>query len=184
MKFGNTMASRLAKKPIAIPSKVQVTSTDGVITVKGSKATLTRPFHTSLSIEVTPEGVVITPKNSSRLAHALTGTFAAHVKTMIKGVEEPFKKNLVLTGVGYKVDLKGKDLVFVVGFSHPVSLPVPEGITAAVAKNVITVEGADKQQVGQFAAEIRAVKPPEPYLGKGIKYEDEVIRRKQGKKAV
>ncbi len=178
------MASRLAKKPIAIPGKVQVTSADGVLTVKGSKATLSRNVHTSLSIEVTPEGVVIKPKNTSRLAHALTGTFAAHLKTMIKGVEEPFKKNLVLTGVGYKVELKGKDLVFAVGFSHPVTLAVPEGITAAVNKNIITVEGADKQAVGQFAAEIRAVKKPEPYLGKGIKYEDEVIRRKQGKKAV
>lgn len=178
------MSSRLAKKPIAIPAKVQVTSADGVLTVKGSKATLSRPVHTSLSIEVTPEGVEIKPKNTSRLAHALTGTFAAHVKTMIKGVEEPFKKNLILTGVGYKVELKGKDLVFTVGFSHPVTLAVPEGITASVAKNVISLEGADKQQVGQFAAEIRAIKPPEPYLGKGIAYEGEVIRRKQGKKAV
>jgi large subunit ribosomal protein L6 len=103
---------------------------------------------------------------------------------MIKGVETPYKKTLILNGVGYKVDLKGKDLVFSVGFSHLVTLPVPAGITATAAKNVITVEGADKQQVGQFAAEVRAVKPPEPYLGKGIKYDDEVILRKQGKKAV
>jgi len=185
LKSGNTfMASRLAKKPIVIPSKVQVTSADGVLTVKGSKATLSRAVHTSLSIEVTPEGVEIKPKNNTRLAHALTGTFAAHLKTMIKGVEEPFKKNLILTGVGYKVELQGKDLVFTVGFSHKVTLPVPEGLTAAVVKNTITVEGSDKQQVGQFAAEIRAIKPPEPYLGKGIAYEGEVIRRKQGKKAV
>lgn len=178
------MPSRLAKKPIAIPSKVQVTSAEGTLTVKGSKATLSRAVHSSINIEVTPEGVVITPKNTSRLAHALTGTFAAHVKGMIKGVEEPFKKNLILTGVGYKVELKGKDLVFAVGFSHPVNLPVPEGITASVAKNVISIEGSDKQAVGQFAAEIRAVKKPESYLGKGIAYEGEVIRRKQGKKAV
>ncbi|MEK9160976.1 MAG: 50S ribosomal protein L6 [Patescibacteria group bacterium] len=178
------MASRLAKKPIAIPGKVQVTSAEGVLTVKGSKATLSRAIHSSINIEVTPEGIVITPKNSSRLSHALTGTFAAHAKAMIKGVEEPFKKNLILTGVGYKVELKGKELVFAVGFSHPVALTIPEGITATVVKNTISIEGADKQAVGQFAAEIRQVKKPEPYLGKGIAYEGEVIRRKQGKKAV
>jgi large subunit ribosomal protein L6 len=176
--------SRLAKKPIAIPSKVSVAVESGVLTVKGGKETLSRPVHSSLVITVEPEGVVIKPKNTSRLAHALTGTFASHVKAMMAGVLTPFKKVLVLTGVGYKVEQKGKDLVFAVGFSHPVTLAVPEGLTATVVKNVITVEGADKQRVGQFAAEIRAIKPPEPYLGKGIKYEDEVIRRKQGKKAV
>jgi large subunit ribosomal protein L6 len=176
--------SRLAKKPIAIPSKVSVAVESGVLTVKGGKETLSRPVHSSLVITVEPEGVVIKPKNTSRLAHALTGTFASHVKAMMAGVLTPFKKVLVLTGVGYKVEQKGKDLVFAVGFSHPVTLAVPEGLTATVVKNVITVEGADKQRVGQFAAEICAIKPPEPYLGKGIKYEDEVIRRKQGKKAV
>lgn len=184
MRFGNTSMSRLAKKPIVIPAKVSVTSADGVISVKGSKGTLSRPFHSSLAITVEPEGVVIKAKNSSRLAYALTGTFAAHINAMIAGVETPFKKTLILNGVGYKVELKGTELVFAVGFSHPVVLKIPEGITCTVAKNVITVEGADKQAVGQFAANIRAVKKPEPYLGKGIKYEDEVIRRKQGKKAV
>lgn len=176
--------SRLAKKPIVIPSKVTVTSADGTLTVKGAKETLSRSVHSSVDIAVTPEGVVITPKNTTRLAKALTGTFAAHVRSMIAGVETPFKKTLQLNGVGYKVELKGKDLVFNVGFSHQVTMPIPEGITSTVAKNVITVEGADKQKVGQFAAEIRAIKPPEPYLGKGIKYDDEVILRKQGKKAV
>lgn len=176
--------SRLAKKPISIPQKVTVSADGGVLTVKGAKETLSRPLHSSISVTVAPEGVVVTPKNTSRLARALTGTFASHIRSMLQGVVTPFKKSLILTGVGYKVELKGKDLVFAVGFSHPVTLPVPEGITVSVAKNVMTVEGADKQNVGQFAAEIRAVKPPEPYLGKGIKYDDEVIRRKQGKKAV
>ncbi|KND51334.1 MAG: ribosomal protein L6 [Parcubacteria bacterium C7867-001] len=178
------MSSRLAKKPIEIPKNVTVTAADGTLSVKGAKATLTRTFHSSVAITVEPEGVVIKAKNTSRLAHALTGTFAAHVKAMIQGVETPFKKVLQLNGVGYKVELKGTDLVFAVGFSHPVTLSIPEGITATVVKNVITVEGPDKHAVGQFAANVRAVKKPEPYLGKGIKYEDEVIRRKQGKKAV
>lgn len=176
--------SRLAKKPIAIPSKVTVTSTDGTLTVKGAKETLSRSIHSAIDISVDAEGVKITQKNNSALSRALTGTFAAHVRAMISGVETPFKKILELNGVGYKVELKGKDLVFAVGFSHPVVLTVPEGLTATVVKNTITIEGADKQRVGQFAAEVRAVKKPEPYLGKGIKYSDEVIRRKQGKKAV
>jgi large subunit ribosomal protein L6 len=175
--------SRLAKKPIPVPAKVEVTAGNGLLSVKGSKATLSRTVHSSIDIKVTPEGVVITPANNTRLAHALTGTFAAHLKAMMQGVETPFKKVLELNGVGYSVELRGTDLVFSVGFSHPVTLKVPEGITVTVQKNIITVEGSDKQQVGQFAAEIRQVKKPEPYLGKGIKYQDEVIRRKQGKKA-
>lgn len=176
--------SRLAKKPIPVPSKVAVSTDGGMLVVKGAKETLSRPIHSSVSIDVTPEGIVIAPKNTSRLAKALTGTFAAHTRAMISGVETPFKKVLILNGVGYKVELKGKDLVLSVGFSHQVTLTVPEGLTATVVKNTITIEGADKQRVGQFAAEVRAVKPPEPYLGKGIKYDDEVILRKQGKKAV
>lgn len=176
--------SRLAKKPIVIPAKVEVTTAADSISVKGAKATLTKGVHHYVSIEVTPEGVVITPKNTSKLAKALTGTFAAHVRSMMKGVETPFKKGLILEGVGYRVELKGKELVFTVGFSHQVKLAIPEGLTATVEKNVMTIEGADKEKVGQFAAIIRDVKPPEPYLGKGIRYSDEVIRRKQGKKAV
>ena len=103
---------------------------------------------------------------------------------MMSGVETPFKRVLIIKGVGYKAELKGRDLVFNVGFSHTVTLTVPEGLEAKVEKLTITIEGSDKQKVGQFAAEIRAIKPPEPYLGKGIAYDNEVIRRKQGKKAV
>lgn len=176
--------SRLAKKPIPVPAKVQVTTTDGTLTVKGAKETLSRPIHSSISITVEPEGIMVTPNNTSKLSRSLTGTFAAHVRAMMQGVETPFKKTLLLNGVGYKVELKGKELIFAVGFSHPVALVVPDDLMATVTKNVITIEGADKQRVGQFAAEVRGVKPPEPYLGKGIKYDDEVILRKQGKKAV
>lgn len=176
--------SRLAKKPIPVPANVKV-SADGVtLSVAGAKNTLTRALHPSVSIAVEAEGVVVRPNDESKLAKALTGTFAAHVRSMISGVTTPFKKVLVIEGVGYKAEQKGTNLVFAVGFSHPVIVAVPEGITAAVAKEVITIEGADKEKVGQFAAEIRAIKPPEPYLGKGIRYQGEVIRRKQGKKAV
>jgi large subunit ribosomal protein L6 len=175
--------SRLAKKPISV-SKSTVTMAGDTLTVKGAKATLTKKVHPAVSIEVTNEGVVITPKNASKLAKALTGTFAAHVRSMVAGVETPWKRGLILEGVGYRVEVKGKEIVFTVGFSHQVKLAIPEGLTATAEKNVITVEGPDKELVGQFAANIRGVKPPEPYLGKGIRYSDEVIRRKQGKKAV
>ncbi|HWU24247.1 MAG TPA: 50S ribosomal protein L6, partial [Candidatus Paceibacterota bacterium] len=110
-------------------------------------------------------------------------TYAAHVRAMLSGVQTPWKKVLELNGVGYRVEVRGTDLVLNVGFSHPVTLPIPSNLTVTVVKNTITIEGADKQKVGQFAAEVRDVKRPEPYLGKGIKYQDEVIRRKQGKKA-
>ncbi|HVX91472.1 MAG TPA: 50S ribosomal protein L6 [Candidatus Paceibacterota bacterium] len=176
--------SRLAKKPIPVPAKIEVTASGNSLSVKGSKATLTKPLHPLVGITVGAEGVEITAKDSSRLAKALTGTYAAHVRTMMQGVETPWKRGLILEGVGYRVELKGKELVFTVGFSHQVKLAIPEGITVTVEKNVMTVEGADKDVVGQFAANVRAVKPPEPYLGKGIRYNDETIRRKQGKKAV
>jgi large subunit ribosomal protein L6 len=176
--------SRLAKKPIIIPSKVTVTTDGGVLSVKGPVATLAMNIHPSITMTMTPEGIQIAPANESKLARALTGTFAAHARAMMSGVETPFKKVLIMKGVGFKVEQRGRDLVFNVGFSHQVTMTVPEGLDAKVEKLNITIEGADKQKVGQFAAEIRAIKPPEPYLGKGIAYEGEVIRRKQGKKAV
>ncbi len=175
--------SRLAKKPIAV-GKAQVSFSGDTLTIKGAKATLNKRVHPAIGIEVTPEGVVISAKNTSRLAKALTGTFASHVRNMLKGVDTPFVTKLILEGVGYKVEVKGKELVFQVGKSHAVKLAIPEEVSATAEKNLITLTGADKEVVGQFAANIRRVKPPEPYLGKGIRYEGEVIRRKQGKKAV
>ncbi len=176
--------SRLAKKPFVVPSNVEVTTAGNSFSVKGPKATLTRDVHSFISVSVTPEGVVVAPKNNTRLAKALSGTIVAHLRNMVTGVTTPFVRKLILEGVGYRVELKGNDLSFLVGFSHPVVLPIPAGITATVEKNTITLQGSDKDVVGQFAANIRRVKPPEPYLGKGIRYEGEVIRRKEGKKAV
>lgn len=175
--------SRLAKKPIA-PLKATVTVEGGTLTVKGSKATLTKRVHPVVSIAVESEGIMVTPKDSSKLARALTGTFAAHVKNMVQGVDTPFEKKLILEGVGYRMELKGKELILTVGFSHTVPLAIPEDVTATLEKNSLTLSSPNKESVGQFAANVRRVKPPEPYLGKGIRYSDEVIRRKQGKKAV
>lgn len=175
--------SRLAKKPI-IPGKADVTVSGDTLTVKGAKGTLTKSVHPAVAITVGKDGITVAPKNESRLARALTGTFVAHVKNMVHGVEQPYEKKLILEGVGYRVELKGKELVLTVGFSHPVALAIPADVTAVVEKNVVTLTSPNKESLGQFAAQIRRVKPPEPYLGKGIRYEGEVIRRKQGKKAV
>lgn len=175
--------SRLAKKPTAA-GKANVSVEHGVLTVKGSKGTLTKRVHPVVDISVDSGNVTIAPKNSSRLAKALTGTFASHVKNMVQGVETPFTKKLILEGVGFRVELKGKEIILTVGFSHTVPLTVPDDVTAVVEKNVIKLESINKESVGQFAADIRRIKPPEPYLGKGIRYDNEVIRRKQGKKAV
>ncbi len=128
------MSFRLAKKPIAIPAKVTVTTDGGVLSVKGSKATLSRPIHSAVGIEVTPEGLMITQKNNSKLSHALTGTFASLAVSMMNGVETPFKKVLIMKGVGFKVEQRGRDLVLSVGFSHQVTLTVPEGLEAEVIR--------------------------------------------------
>ncbi len=176
--------SRFTKNPIPILSKVDVSIDAQTLSVKGPLGTLKRTVHSSTIIKIVPEGVSICAKNNSKLANALTGTFAAHLKNMMAGVITPFKKTLILDGIGYKTELKGKELVFSVGFSHTVIRTIPEGITVEVVKNKIGIEGIDKEQVGQFAASIRAIKPPEPYLGKGFHYDGEVIRRKQGKKSV
>ncbi len=175
--------SRLAKNPIAV-GKTTVSVASGVLSVKGTKGTLTKRVHPSVAIVVDASGVLVTPKDRSRLAKTLTGTFASHVKNMIAGVETPFVKKLILEGVGYRVELKGKQFIFTIGFSHTVPLDIPEDVSVAVEKNAMTLTSPNKESVGQFAANIRRQKPSEPYLGKGIRYEGEVVRRKQGKKAV
>ncbi|PIR83851.1 50S ribosomal protein L6 [Candidatus Kaiserbacteria bacterium CG10_big_fil_rev_8_21_14_0_10_51_14] len=175
--------SRLGKKSVTVPLGTDVSVASSEITVKGKGGTLKRSIHPAISIVVDKGEVAVTPKDSSRLAKALWGTYAAHVRNMIAGVNTPFAKKLQVEGIGFKAELAGKQLKLAVGFSHPVLLDIPAGITAAVEKNIITVSGADKEQVGEFAASIRGTKEPEPYKGKGIRYEGEVVRQKQGKKA-
>ncbi len=175
--------SRLAKKPIVV-GKADVSVSGDTLTVKGPKATLTKQVHPSILITVDTDSVLVSSKDRSRLAKALTGTYASHVRNMIQGVQTPYIKKLILEGVGFRVEIKGTQLVLTVGFSHLVMLDIPEDVATKVEKNIITLESSNKESVGQFAANIRRVKPPEPYLGKGIHYEGEVIRRKQGKKAV
>jgi len=181
-KFGNYM-SRLAKRPIAIPAKTEITVKNGEIEVKGPKATLTRKGNRLIAVEVGAEGVQVTARAETIEARAALGTYASHIRNMIEGVNTGFTKKLVIEGVGYKWDVQGKTLNLALGFSHPVKLAIPEGLTVTIEKGVLTVVGSNKETVGQFAANIRALKKPEPYKGKGIAYQGEVIRRKQGKKA-
>ncbi|NCN11927.1 50S ribosomal protein L6 [Candidatus Kaiserbacteria bacterium] len=175
--------SRLGKIPVIIPSDVTVTFEDGVLTVKGAKATLSREIKKDVDIKIDGNAVTLTPGQTEN-APALWGTYAAHLRNMVKGVTEGFSRILEIEGVGYRAEVKGSDIVLNMGFSHPVVLAIPAGITAEVLKNVITLTGADKDAVGQFAANVRKVKKPEPYKGKGIRYKGEFILRKQGKKAV
>lgn len=175
--------SRIGKQSIAVPAGTDVSVSGDMITVKGKGGTLTRTTHPAVSIKVENGEVAVTPANSSRMGRALWGTYAAHIKNMINGVNTPFVKKLQIEGIGYRAELQGKTLKMALGFSHPVLVTIPEGLTVVVEKNIITISGASKDQVGQFAASVREIKKPEPYKGKGIRYEGEVVRQKQGKKA-
>ena len=174
--------SRLGKIPVVIPAGVTVTLNEGVMTVVGPKGTLTRSVRPDVIITVGESEVVFAP-GATVEAKALWGTYAAHLRNMIVGVTTGFTKILEIEGVGYRAEVKGNTIVLNVGFSHPVVLEIPAGITALVEKGVVTLAGFDKDLLGQFAANVRGVKKPEPYKGKGIRYRGEFIIRKQGKKA-
>ena len=175
--------SRVGKQALIIPNGTEVSVADDVITVKGPKGTLTRATHSQVTVAIDGGEVKVSPANDSKLANALWGTYSSHVKNMLTGVNTPFTKELIVEGVGFKVALNGKTLNLKVGYSHDVNFEVPEGLTVEVEKTTIKLSSIDKELLGQFAAEIRASKKPEPYKGKGIRYSDEVIRRKQGKRA-
>lgn len=176
--------SRIGKQIIEIPQGVTATFENRVVTVKGPKGELKKAVHELVTVNVAEKEITVSVANEEKKTErSLWGTFASHVKNMVVGVTEGYTKKLEINGVGYRVQKQGSDLKIEVGFSHPVIFKTPEGITADVEKNVITVTGIDKELVGHTAAEIRRIKKPEPYKGKGIKYIDEVIRRKAGKTA-
>ncbi|KKP85606.1 MAG: 50S ribosomal protein L6 [Candidatus Nomurabacteria bacterium GW2011_GWA1_35_8] len=174
--------SRIGKQKIQIPKGVEVTKNGAVLKVVGPKGTITKTFRDDITINIADGLVTLDIKRNDKFSKSLWGTYASHIKNMITGVETPYQKKLILEGVGFKSEVKGKEFNFALGFSHPVIIPIPEGITATTEKNNITITGIDKELVGNFTAAIRALKKPEPYKGKGIRYENEVIRRKQGKK--
>lgn len=175
--------SRLAKKPITIPAKTEAAFAGGVLTVKGPLGTLTKVMKPIVKFAIDKDTITLTPGQETPDTRVFLGTYVAHVKNMLAGVNKPFEKKLIVEGIGFKADIKGTTLAMALGFSHPVNMPIPSDLKVTSEKNVITVSGIDREKVGQFAAEIRAKKKPEPYLGKGVRYSDEVIRRKQGKKA-
>ena len=177
--------SRIGNKAITIPAGVEVSVAAGnEVTVKGPKGTLTKTFSPLMEIEINENVLTVKRPNEEKHTKQLHGTTRALIATMIEGCHQGFTKVLKVVGIGYRAALKGKTLNLIVGFSHEVNIEVPEGVTVEVPDNTtINVSGIDKQIVGQFAANVRAVKKPEPYGGKGIRYVDEVVRRKEGKTA-
>ena len=177
--------SRIGNKPIPLPKGVEVKQDGNAITVKGPKGSLVTPIVTGIGVKIEKGVVSFTRTENEGKTRALHGLMRALVANNVTGVTEGFKKELDIVGVGYRAEVKGKEVVFQLGYSHPIRFPIPKGIDVNVdgKSGHIVVSGIDKQQVGQTAAEIRSLREPDPYKGKGIKYSDEVIRRKAGKAA-
>lgn len=176
--------SRIGKKPITIPAGVDVKIDGSKVTVKGPKGELSNTFNADMAIAVEGTEIIVTRPSDAKEHRSMHGLTRTLISNMVIGVTEGYKKELDVNGVGYRVQKQGKNLVMNLGFSHQVIMPELDGITIEVpAPNKIIISGADKQQVGQFAADVRKKRPPEPYKGKGIKYADEHIRRKEGKAA-
>ena len=176
--------SRIGKKPITIPAGVEVKINGSEVAVKGPKGELKNTFNADMAIAMEGNEIVVTRPSDVKEHRALHGLTRTLIANMVEGVEKGYSKELEVNGVGYRVSVQGKDLVLNIGFSHQVIMPAPEGITVETPNpNKIVISGPDKQAVGQYAAEVREKRPPEPYKGKGIKYADEHIRRKEGKAA-
>ncbi len=179
------MASKVGKVPVAIPAGVTVSIADNVVTVKGAKGELKQQYNNLVNIEVKGAEVIVTPVNESKAASAAHGLYRNLINNMVTGVSAGFTKALIITGVGYRAEVKGKELVMNLGYSNDFIAIIPEGLTVTADQNgKVTISGIDKQKVGEFSAQIRKLRGPEPYKGKGIRYETEVIRRKVGKTGV
>jgi large subunit ribosomal protein L6 len=180
--INNKNMSRIGKKVIAIPKGTEVSFSSPILTVKGPQGVLVKNFKNDIGVNIENSEVTLSPRTMSLENRALWGTYASHIMNMIAGVTTPFTKKLIIEGIGYKSDVKGSNLVLALGFSHLVNVPIPSTLKVTADKNIITVTGIDKEVVGEFVASVRSLKKPEPYKGKGIRYEGEVVKRKQGKK--
>lgn len=176
--------SRIGKNPIAIPEKVSVDIDGDTLTIEGPNGSLERSFAKAVSVSIDDDEIIVEPNGDSTFERSMWGTVAAHIKNMIAGAQENFEKKLTFSGIGYRANVSGDTLTLEMGYSHDIDLDIPDDLEVEVEKDTITVGGPNKESVGQFAATIRSVRTPEPYKGSGIKYDDEVIRRKEGKKAV
>jgi len=175
--------SRIGKNPVPIPAGVQAALADQVLNVSGGKGKLSLPISAEVTATIADGSITIAPKDDSKRARAMWGTTRALVNNMVTGVSAGFTRTLEINGVGYRAAVQGKVLNLQLGYSHDIPYPIPDNIQIACERpTLIAVSGADKQRVGQVAAEIRSYRPPEPYKGKGIKYADEIVRRKEGKK--
>ena len=175
--------SRIGQSPVRVPDGVSIELLDGVLTAKGKLGEQSLPISDQVDISIKEDIVTVTPKSETKRSRSMWGTTRARINNILTGVNEGFTIDLEINGVGYRAAVEGKDLVLSLGFSHPVRYPIPEGMTMKCERpTAISIHGGDKQKVGQLAAEIRAYRPPEPFKGKGIKYADETIRRKEGKK--
>lgn len=173
--------SRIGNAPIVIPAGVEVKLDGNTVTVKGPKGELTRTVHQNMKVEIEGAEIKVTRPNDQKENRSLHGLTRTLIANMVEGVTNGYSKQLEVNGVGYRSSVEGNKLVLNIGYSHPVEMPFPDGVKAEVNDKIITISGIDKQKVGQFAAEVREKRPPEPYKGKGIKYVDEHIRRKEGK---
>lgn len=177
--------SRIGKLPIQVPSAVKVTVSEAEVSVQGPKGTLTQRYQPEITIRQEGDEFYVDRNNDSKRARAMHGLYRQLLFNMVKGVSDGFKRDLVITGVGYRAEVQGKVLLLNLGYSNPIEYAIPDGIAIACeAPTKVSVSGVDKQQVGQCAAEIRSLRPPEPYKGKGVKYADETVRRKVGKSGV
>lgn len=176
--------SRIGRRPIEIPDAVTVSLSDGEMTVAGDNGELTRSMPSSVSVSVEDDMITVEPSSDDRHDRAMWGTMASHIQNMITGVTDGYEKVLTFKGVGYEAGVSGDQLHLEMGYSHDVNLDIPDTVSVETEASRITVSGPDKEVVGQFAASVRAVREPEPYKGAGIQYEDETIRRKEGKTAV
>ena len=176
--------SRIGNRKLVVPEGVEITVEDNQVTVKGPKGELSLEIKENITVQVENNTVVVTRANDEKTTRAMHGTTNANIHNMIEGVTNGFKKVLEIIGVGYRFAMKGNQLVINAGYSHPVELEIPTGLSVDVTSNTeITVKGISKEKVGEFAANIRKIRKPEPYKGKGIRYKDEHIQRKEGKKA-
>ena len=174
--------SRVGKKPIPIPEKTKVTLKGNTITIQGDKGTLSRAIHSGVTVEISNSEIAVNVPSEDRISRALQGLTRSLVSNMVTGVSRGFERVLEINGIGYRAEAKGKNILFNLGYSHPIDFPLPEGITVKIDKNtIVRLSGIDKELLGLTAASIRQLRPPEPYKGKGIKYSEEHIQRKAGK---